>query len=73
MKDKNSRPGGWPTEFFSGFMELFEKDLLAVIEESISNERILAPFNATFMAFIPKVDNLKNGRISEPSPCAIVS
>jgi hypothetical protein len=44
-------------EFYIGFFELFGKDLLAVVEESRMVGRMHAPFNATFIALIPKSDD----------------
>ena len=32
QKDKSPSPDGWPIEFFSSFLELFEFDLSRVIE-----------------------------------------
>eukprot|EP01018_Ginkgo_biloba_P032904 Gb_28853 [translate_table: standard] len=57
QKDKSPRPDGWPVEFFLGFCDSIEGDLLRVIEEPRASRRILAAFNATFIALIPKKDN----------------
>eukprot|EP01018_Ginkgo_biloba_P003770 Gb_15008 [translate_table: standard] len=56
---KGKSPGldGWTVEFFLGFYEVIEEDLMSVIEESRSSGRILAAFNTTFIALIPKSDN----------------
>ena len=50
-------PNGWFVEIFLGFHDILEEDLIRVIEESRSPMRIIAPFNATFIAFILKFDN----------------
>jgi hypothetical protein len=47
----------WVVEYFLGFYEIFEEDLLRVLEESRTYGRILEAFNATFIALIPKVKN----------------
>lgn len=57
-KDKSPGPDGWPTEFYSSFFELIREDLLQTIEECRRIGRILEAFNSTFLALIPKVDNL---------------
>jgi len=44
-------------EFFLGFNDVIEEDLMRVIEESISSRRTLASFNATFIDLIPKYNN----------------
>jgi hypothetical protein len=44
-------------EFFLGFYEFLEKDLVRVIEESRVFGRIVAAFNTTFIALIPKFYN----------------
>lgn len=45
-------------EFFLGFLELIGEDLLQVIKESCSEGYIHPPINATFIALIPKSNNL---------------
>eukprot|EP01018_Ginkgo_biloba_P034237 Gb_24170 [translate_table: standard] len=57
QKDKSPGPDGWPVEFFLGFLEVIEKELLRVIEESRVSGKMLAAFNSTFIAPIPKSDN----------------
>jgi hypothetical protein len=49
---------GWPMEFFFRCYEVLGKDLLRVLEDSRTNGRVLANFNSTFIALIPKSDNL---------------
>ena len=60
QKDKIPEPDGWPMEFFNGFMDLFETNLLVVITKSRINETktLVAAFNAIFITLIPKVDNV---------------
>jgi hypothetical protein len=57
-KDKIPSLDGWPIEFFLGFYELLEDDVLRVTKESRINGKILVDFNSTFIAFIPKEVNL---------------
>lgn len=40
------------------FLDLFDKDLLRVVEESRINGNVLATFNATFITVIPKTDKV---------------
>ena len=54
--EKSPGTNGWTIEFYLGFFELIEEDLLEVVEESRRLGVIHAPINATFMALIPKVD-----------------
>jgi hypothetical protein len=58
QKDKSPGPDGWSMEFFMGLYGLIGKDILKVVEESRKNGHVHDPFNATFLALIPKVDNL---------------
>jgi hypothetical protein len=57
QKDKSPGPDGWSMDFFMGLYDLIGKDILKVVEESRQNGHIHDPFNATFLALIPKVDN----------------
>jgi hypothetical protein len=57
QKDKSPGPDGWTIEFYRGFFDLIGADLLKVIEESRTNGRIHSPFNSTFIALIPKVND----------------
>ena len=52
--DKSPSLDGWLVEFFKAFMELFDQDILTIIEDSRVKGRILAPLNSTLIAFIPK-------------------
>jgi hypothetical protein len=56
-KDKSLGPDGWSIEFFQSSSDILGRDLLRVVNEARLNGRILAPFNATFIALIPKTDN----------------
>lgn len=56
-KDKSLGPDGWSIEFFQSSSDILGRDLLRVVSEARLNGRILAPFNATFIALIPKTDN----------------
>jgi hypothetical protein len=57
QKDKIIGPDGWTIKFYRGFFDLVEADLLKFIEESRTNGRIHIPFNSTFIALIPKVND----------------
>jgi hypothetical protein len=57
QKDKSPGPDGWSMDFFVGLFYLVGKDLLIVVEESRTNGFIHLPFNATFIALIPKKDD----------------
>jgi hypothetical protein len=49
---------GWPSaEFCSRCFNILGDDLLKTVEYSRISGQILAPFNATFIALIPKTDN----------------
>lgn len=58
QRDKSLGPDGWPIEVYMGFYELLGGDLLWVVEESRAVGHIHAPLNSTFLASIPKLDNL---------------
>lgn len=47
-------------ELFLDLYEIIGNDLLASIEKSRRNQRMLLAFNSTFIALIPKVDSLKS-------------
>jgi hypothetical protein len=57
QKDKIPGPDGLPMEFFLGCYEFVEEDLRRVIEVSRTSDKILATFNTTFIASIPKANN----------------
>jgi hypothetical protein len=53
-KEKILGPNGWTMEFYLGFYEFLEKDLLHVIDESRRSGNIWSAMNATFITSIPK-------------------
>jgi hypothetical protein len=53
-KAKSPRPNGWTVEFYLGFYDLLEVELLRVIEESRLYRKVLGALNSTFIALIPK-------------------
>jgi hypothetical protein len=57
QKDKISGLHGWLDEFFIGLLEILEEDLLRVVKESMVLGKVLAAFNLTFIALIPKKDS----------------
>eukprot|EP01018_Ginkgo_biloba_P004985 Gb_28741 [translate_table: standard] len=57
QKDKSLGPDGWTIEFFLGYFDFIETNLLRVIEELRSSAKMLAAVNSTFKALIPKTDN----------------
>ena len=64
QKDKILRLDSYFVEFFKGFMDIFEQYLHEVIEQSRLNARILTAFKSTFIALIPKVDNVSGRNTS---------
>jgi hypothetical protein len=50
---------GWTKEFYLGFSDFLEEELIWVIEESGVSEKILGTLHATFIAPIPKKNNLE--------------
>jgi hypothetical protein len=57
QKDKSHGPDGWSIEFFLGFYEIIEDNLMRFIEESQSSWKRIDIFNTTFIALIPKSYN----------------
>ena len=55
-KDKSPGPDGWTVEFIVCFFELFEKDLVALVDDIRVNGKVPGILNATFIALIPKTD-----------------
>eukprot|EP00253_Pinus_taeda_P008065 PITA_08065 len=53
-KDKSPGPDGWTIELFTHFFEQIGDELTEVVEESRKKGEIYGPFNATFIALIPK-------------------
>lgn len=58
-RDKSPGPDGWPIEFFIGFYELLEEDLIKVIEEVRNSGKV----QEAFKCFI-HILNTKNGLAS---------
>eukprot|EP00253_Pinus_taeda_P017522 PITA_17522 len=57
QRDKSPGPDGWTAEFFQHFFEFIGDELVAVVEDSRHSGSIYQPFNATFLALIPKSDH----------------
>lgn len=57
QKDKSPWPDGWTVEFFQHFFELIGDEIVRVVEDSRRKGFIYEPFNATFLALIPKSDD----------------
>eukprot|EP00253_Pinus_taeda_P024113 PITA_24113 len=55
-KDKSLGPDCWTVELFLHFFDLIGAELADVVEESRLRGEIYKPFNATFIALIPKKD-----------------
>lgn len=56
-KDKSPGPDGWTVELFIHFFELIGDELTEVVEESRGKGEVFSPFNATFIALIPKKED----------------
>lgn len=54
--EKSPGSDGWTVEFFLHFFDLFEGDLLNMIEESRLKGNISGGLNSTFIALVPKVN-----------------
>jgi len=67
QKDKISRLDGFPMEFFMGFFEVIEGDLLRVVDGSRRTRKMVHSFNATFIALIPKTDEHSTFKEFRPS------
>lgn len=55
-KNKSPGPDGWPIDFYQQFFEQIGSEITEVVEEYRRKGQIYAPFNATFIALIPKKD-----------------
>eukprot|EP00253_Pinus_taeda_P001568 PITA_01568 len=53
-KEKSPGPDGWSVELFLHFFEHIGEEITEVVEESRLKGEIYSPFNATFIALIPK-------------------
>jgi len=58
QKGKSLGLDGWTIELFLGFFDLLGDEILKVVEESRQEGHIHELINATFIALIPKSDNL---------------
>eukprot|EP00253_Pinus_taeda_P008941 PITA_08941 len=56
-KDKSPGPDGWTSELFNHFFELIGDELTEVVNESRRKGEMYSPFNATFIALIPKKED----------------
>eukprot|EP00253_Pinus_taeda_P008342 PITA_08342 len=59
-KDKSPGPDEWTIELFLFFFDLVGSEITDVVEESRQKGEAYNPFNSTFVALIPKKDDLKN-------------
>lgn len=71
-KDKSPGPNGWPIDFFQQFFDQISSEITDVVEESRRKGLLYAPFNATFIALIPKKDDPSPLKISHPFHYATV-
>eukprot|EP00253_Pinus_taeda_P029650 PITA_29650 len=53
-KEKSPGPDGWSIEIFLHFFELIGAEITEVVEEARKKGEVYSPFNATFIALIPK-------------------
>eukprot|EP00253_Pinus_taeda_P004149 PITA_04149 len=53
-KEKSLGPDGWTIELFLHFFDLIGAEITEVVEESRMKGEVYNPFNATFIALIPK-------------------
>lgn len=53
-KEKRPGPDGWTIELFHHFFDLIGAKITEVVEESRKKGEVYSPFNATFIALIPK-------------------
>lgn len=71
--DKSPGLDGWTIELFTHFFELHKKDLLNMVEESMSTGYIHKHITSTYIALIPKNNNAKSLLEFEPiSLCNII-
>eukprot|EP00253_Pinus_taeda_P030883 PITA_30883 len=56
-KDKSPGPDGWTSELFNHFFDLIGDELTEVVNESRRKGEMFPPFNATFIALIPKKED----------------
>ena len=60
QKDKIPGPDGWKVEFFLAGYDTIGPYLLKLVEETRVNGILHLPLNSTFLALIPKKDNLES-------------
>eukprot|EP00253_Pinus_taeda_P033136 PITA_33136 len=56
-KEKSPGPDGWAIELYLHFFDLIGEELIEVVEETRIKGEVYSPFNATFIALIPKKEN----------------
>lgn len=56
-KDKSPGPDGWTIELFQHFFDLIGSEITEVVDEYRRKGEVYSPFNATFIALIPKKEN----------------
>jgi len=59
-RGKSPGPDGWTIELFHHFFDLIGAEITEVVEESRSKGEVYSPFNATFIALIPKKEVPEN-------------
>eukprot|EP00253_Pinus_taeda_P035974 PITA_35974 len=59
-KDKSPGPNGWTIKLFQHFFDKIGAKLIEVVEESRKKGAVYSPFNATFVALIPKKEVLES-------------
>lgn len=70
QKDKCPGLDGWTIDFFIHFFDLFETDLLKMVEDSRINGSICHYVSSTFIALIPKKKDSLTFMDLGPSPFA---
>eukprot|EP00253_Pinus_taeda_P014434 PITA_14434 len=58
-KEKSPGPDGWTIELFLFFFDQIGSEITDVVEESRQKGEVCRPFNSTFIALIPKKDDLE--------------
>eukprot|EP00253_Pinus_taeda_P035322 PITA_35322 len=65
-KEKSPGPDGWSIELFLHFFELIGAEITEVVEEARKKGEVYSPFNATFIALIPKKEVPKSFKYFRP-------
>jgi len=60
QKHKSPSPDGWTFEFYLGFFNLLDDNLLRVAKKITQNGKVLGSFNTSFISLIPKVEKLNS-------------